>query len=80
VLARLSWQREPAATPESFAMKFYTVIFEENGETVSTFSIHAKSELEAKLAAERYFRDDSELSKLLGNEEVTIRVEEVRSA
>jgi hypothetical protein len=51
-------------------MKFYTVIFEENGETVSIFSIHAKSELEAKLAAERYFRDDSELSKLLGNEEV----------
>jgi hypothetical protein len=61
-------------------MKFYPVIFEKVGETISTFSIHAKSELEAKLAADTFYRDDPELSILLVDEEVTVRVEEMHRA
>jgi hypothetical protein len=56
-------------------MKFYTVIFEKDGETISTFSVHAKSELEAQLAADRFFRDHPEFSAP-GNEELTVRVKE----
>jgi hypothetical protein len=59
-------------------MKFYTIIFEKDGETIATFSVHADSESDAQLPANKFFREHPE-HRLADNEGVTVRVEEKRS-
>jgi hypothetical protein len=64
--------KDRASTP----MKFHTVIFEKNGETIRTCSLHAESAPDAHLSVLAFY-DANPQFDIPGRSELTVRVEEV---